>query len=201
MREKDIKLLSEPGFLLRLRNGDEKAFSTLFYTYKDKLYDFVLGMTRSEREAEDTVQNVFLKIWNNRENMPAVDNFNAYIYSMARNQMIDIMRKFTRNTDALESITDERDTDTSRMPMEKMLFEEVKNAIDDAVAQLPNQQRRAFVMRKFQGLSQADIAQALSVSVATATGYTKEAAKSVRTYLLSHYPELFIMAVALLLDQ
>lgn len=201
MGENNNKDKANDDLLFRLREGDEAAFSTLFFSYKDKLYDFILGMTRSRSEAEDGVQDVFLKIWQNRTQLNSVENLNAYLYSIARNQIIDAMRRFVRNTDALVQLLDEQKENTTvDTPVEQMLSKEMNDALDEAIGQLSPQQRRAFTMRKLQGRPQPEIADTLHVSVATATGYTKDAVKNVRTYLTAHYPELFILFIALGMD-
>lgn len=201
MGENNNKDKANDNLLFRLRKGDEDAFSTLFFSYKDKLYDFILGMTRSRSEAEDGVQDVFLKIWQNRTQLNSVENLNAYLYSIARNQIIDAMRRFVRNTDALVQLLDEQKENTTvDTPVEQMLSKEMNDALDEAIGQLSPQQRRAFTMRKLQGRPQPEIADTLHVSVATATGYTKDAVKNVRAYLTAHYPELFILVIALGMD-
>jgi RNA polymerase sigma-70 factor (family 1) len=200
MREKEYHILSESEILTRLRQGDEAAFSALFYNYKDKLYDFILGLTRSEHEAEDGVQDVFMKIWQNRDHLQEVDNLNAYLYGIARNQIIDAVRRFARNITAIGSLLDEQKEHAVATPIEDILSKEMNDALDEAIAQLSPQQRRAFQMRKLQGKSQSEIGEALHVSASTATGYTKDAVKNVRTYLLAHYPELFVIVLACYLD-
>jgi RNA polymerase sigma-70 factor (ECF subfamily) len=85
--------LSENQLLDRLRVGDQRAFTALFYAYKDKLYGFLLGITRSEERAHDLVQDIFLKLWKHRENLVDIDNLDAYLYSMAKNLAFDQLRR------------------------------------------------------------------------------------------------------------
>ncbi len=69
--------------------GDATAFAALFRSYKDKLYGFLLRATGSPEMAEDIVQDIFLRLWKNREKLPEIGQFGAYIYQMARNQVIN----------------------------------------------------------------------------------------------------------------
>jgi RNA polymerase sigma-70 factor (ECF subfamily) len=141
-----------------------------------------------------------MKIWQNRSRLADVDNLNAYLYGIARHQIIDAVRQFARNIAAIDSLLDEQKEHTVSTPIEDVLSKEMNDALDEAIAQLSPQQRRAFEMRKLQGKSQMEIGEALHVSTATATGYTKDAVKSVRSYLLSHYPELFFIILSCYID-
>jgi RNA polymerase sigma-70 factor (ECF subfamily) len=136
MKERKHYNFDDSELLARLRQGDEEAFSALFYTYKDKLYDFILGLTRSEHEAEDGVQDVFMKIWQNRSRLADVDNLNAYLYGIARHQIIDAVRQFARNIAAIDSLLDEQKEHTVSTPIEDVLSKEMNDALDEAIAQL-----------------------------------------------------------------
>ena len=177
--------------ILHLHDDNERKFDEIFYTYKDKLYGYILGLTHDAQEAEDTVQNVFMRLWQNRERLGEVENVNAYLFRMAQNDIIDASRKFVRHQQLLSEWFS--DDVAAENPLRDLLSSEVENSLREAVEQLTDQQRRVFTMRREQGMSHVDIARQLGISVETAESTMKRALKSVRSYLVAHYPELLMM--------
>ena len=182
----------------RLHDNTEQKFNEIFYAYKDKLYGYILGLTHSEQEAEDAVQNVFMRLWQNRERLNEIDNVNAYLFRTAQNDIIDASRKFVHRQKYLsEMLSDDMSTDN---PLKIILKEEIENKLKEAIDQLTNRQRQIFMMRKKMGMNHADIAKQLNISVETAESTMKRALKSVRTYLMTHYPELMMLVAAFIIS-
>ena len=71
--------------LIDLKNGDEKAFETLFWKYNEHVYHFIYSLLYEKSMAEDLTQNVFLKIWEKHETIDVEQNFDAYLFTIARN--------------------------------------------------------------------------------------------------------------------
>lgn len=80
-KENDI----EKSILLRLIKGDKLAFNHIFSTYNQKLYFFALGYLKSDKDAEEVVQETFLKIWERREHVNLELSFQAYLFKIAFN--------------------------------------------------------------------------------------------------------------------
>jgi len=187
IKEQEAELLS------RLQKGDEKAFAQLFYAYKDKLHGFVLGITRSEQLAEDLLQDVFLKIWQNRSLVTDVDNFNAYIYSIARNQVIDSLRRFARETCALDQLAETALFATEEhTPLNKLENKEILERIHEAIRQLPPQQQKVYILHKEKGLKIEDIAEQMNLSVSTIRNHMMHATSNLRRILSYSYLSLFL---------
>jgi RNA polymerase sigma factor (sigma-70 family) len=79
-------LHNERALLQEVSEGNEDAFRNLFNGYRSKLYTYILRLSRSNEIAEDTVHDVFLKLWENRTTLPQIENLNAYLYRMAHNK-------------------------------------------------------------------------------------------------------------------
>lgn len=73
------------NLLIDLKNGDEKAFETLFWEYNQHVYHFVYSLLYDKSMAADLTQNVFLKIWEKHETIDPEQNFDAYLFTIARN--------------------------------------------------------------------------------------------------------------------
>ena len=88
--EDDISLLTA------VSEGNETAFKTLLYRYHSQVYCFVSDLGGTREDAEEIVQDVFLKLWINRSQLCHVQHFSAYLFTMARNQAYSVFRKSVR---------------------------------------------------------------------------------------------------------
>ncbi len=187
----------EEELLLRLQDGDEEAFARLFYAYKDKLFGFLLGITKSDAKTKDLVQDVFLKIWQNRATISEIENFNAYIYFIAQNQAIDQFRKSSKELfSSVELLNSEEDVSTPN-PANALINKETREKIDEALNQLPPQQKKIFVLHNEYGFKHHEIAEQLNLSVSTTQNHMREALRNIRAYLSHSYltPVIFIHIV------
>lgn len=85
---KTAALFDETEILLQVAAGNERAFTILFRRYSSKVYSFALKLTRSEELAEEVVQEVFIKIWLNREGLGEIQEFGAYLNRINRNHSL-----------------------------------------------------------------------------------------------------------------
>lgn len=90
------------NLLIDLKNGDEKAFETLFWEYNQHVYHFVYSLLYDKSMAADLTQNVFLKIWEKHETIDPEQNFDAYLFTIARN----LVYKETENRLLSEKLTE-----------------------------------------------------------------------------------------------
>jgi RNA polymerase sigma-70 factor (ECF subfamily) len=180
----------ENQLLIRIREGDEKAFSELYHTYKNKLYSFLLGLVQIDHVAEDLFQEIFYKVWTNRESISEVDNFNAFIYRMARNQAIDELRRFSKETLMLTNMR-KRENEYQLDPFKLFENNEIAQKINEAIEQLPPQQKKIYILHNRKGHSLEKIAQELDLSIFTIRNHLAKANNKLRKILSSSYPELF----------
>lgn len=171
--------------LLHLKAGDETAFRLIFERYRSKVYYFLLHILENEADAEEGVQDVFMRVWTSRDRLEAVNNLDAYLFMIARNRALDLLKqkasdKKRKNEWGLLAETTGADTE------ELVNFNESARLIDQALAQLSPQQARIFRMSKEQGMKRQDIAAALNLSENTVKNHLSEAVKSIRDYLGKH---------------
>src|SRR3954463_5197542 len=84
--------------------GDQRAFSRLFYAYHNKLYSFIYTISRSKHFAEDTVQEVFLKIWEKRSEAVNIIQFDSYLFRMARNHTINAFKRSSKHSNIVDDL-------------------------------------------------------------------------------------------------
>src|ERR1700753_1616811 len=85
--------LNEPALVARLRNGDEQAFSELYFRYAAELIRYAGARLFRLEDARDIVQDVFIKLWKEKENLKDTESIAPYLYTLTRHQVIDHIRK------------------------------------------------------------------------------------------------------------
>jgi len=181
----------EQELLGRLLLDDEEAFTALFYSYKDKLYGFIFGITGADEVAKDIVQDVFLKIWNTRHRSQEIENFNALVYRMARNAALDQLKRVSRESAALSDLRLRSDDHTSSDPFEDMKATDIQLKYEYALKNLPKQQRMVYELRHLEGEEYSEIAKKLNLSVATIRSHFRNALNTLKASIFLFLIVLF----------
>jgi len=173
----------ERELLNQLTLDDEQAFATLFHSYKNKVYGFILGITSSQEISKDIVQDVFLKIWKKRHHAYEIENFNAFIYRMAKNAALDHLKRASRESTVLSQLSVILNEHTSNDPFEDIKASEIKIKYENALQKLPKQQRLVYELKHLEGIEYAEIAKKLSLSVPTIRSHFRNALNSLKSNL------------------
>jgi len=160
--------------------NSESALKSLYEYYYGKLMRFVLIYTKSEQVAEEIIGDVFLSIWENRKSIPEIKNFNAYIYTMAKNMSIDYLRKNKLSFEKIEDIPFDLYFRTETTPEDDLISQEQIKRLDEAIETLPNQCKMAFKLIREDNLKYKDAAEVLNVSVKTLEAHMTKAIKMLR---------------------
>lgn len=174
-----MDIQSEKKLLRQVAEGNEQAFRELVFLYADLLGNYVYRLTRSRETAEEIVQDVFVKIWMSREVLAEIELFRNYIFVLSRNHTLNALRKLSREKVRRKGyenfeITQHDETDKGS---------DLPGLIDEAIAQLPPQQRRAWQLSRKQGLSHQQIAREMNLSKETVKKYIMYANHSLSTYI------------------
>lgn len=178
-----IGMPSEAALILRLSQGDENAFESVYAYYQPRLHLFVFPLTNgSKQDTDEVIQEIFVKLWLRREKLTAIKSLQAYIFMMAKNRLSDIRTrqvKQQRMADMLQSALEEGHTDVQ----EKMAFKEYHAIAQKAIERLPRQQRKIFLLRNEQGLSLDEIAAELHLTKFTVKKQLYSGIKHIKAYL------------------
>jgi len=143
-------------------NGDDRAFAKLVNRYKERIFLVVLRIVRNRDEARDLAQDAFVKAYRNRQSFRADSSFYTWVYRIAVNLSLNYIN---RNRDRMaESIEDSDAKNFSIEPDLSIEQEELRNAIDRAIKDLPARQRTVFVLRHYEEKSHAEIAEMLAIT-------------------------------------
>jgi RNA polymerase sigma-70 factor (ECF subfamily) len=178
----------DTALMLRVRWGDEHAFSELYYRYHRRVMNFFYGMSRSVQMSEDLCQETFLRVWKLRRKYAATGSFPAYLFAFARNVWLEQCREIKKRQrlGARQSVDDEWQlvaASPSARPDTAAMRSEIEERIFDALDDLPVEQRMAFVMRAIEGLSIEEIASAMQCPMNTVRSRKLLAVKKLRGVL------------------
>ena len=157
---------SEIELIRAFKKGDTKAFENLFQKYHKKLYAFLFHLLHSKEDAEEIVQETFIKIWEKRDDFIDGYSFDSFLFTIAKNAFLNQNRKkinqkvFEDHLNFLEEISSGRTDDY-------IIFKETKEIINSIIEGLPPRRKEIFLLRKIEGLSRNEIAEKLDISVLT----------------------------------
>lgn len=185
----------EQILLMEIANGNEDSFRRLFYKYQHKLSSYVFGWTKSTPVTEEIVQDIFLKIWVKRETLPAVNNFDGYLYILCRNQCFNALRQIASEKVKVQEW--EKFSETSHEPEEDFLTEEFEGYIQEAIEQLTPQQKRVYDLKYNQKLKYKEVAELMDIAPETARKHMMAALKSIKNYLPKHLPVVLFLMISI----
>ena len=158
--------ISDSDLAEKVKTGEKNAYQELFERYAPRIYQFSLSYLKNQVDAEELVQDVFLKIWEKRETLDQSKNIKAFIFKAAVNTIYDFIRhKNIENafSDFVRSNSESGSNDTWHL----VIFDEMQENLQKLLAQLPEQQKKIFQLSKEEGLSNEEIASKLNLSKRT----------------------------------
>ena len=160
--------------MLRVKRGDRAAFAELVEKYKQPLFNFIFRTLRDETETEDVAQTVFLQVYKSRARYERTAKFSTWLFTIARNLCLNEIRRRSRHpAESLEEAHAEHDDQPSRqyedkkifLPTDHALHGELARKIEEALAELPENQRTAILLCRQDELSYEEIAEVLECSL------------------------------------
>lgn len=157
---------------------DHQYFKTKILPIKNRLFRFALGIVGQAAEAEDVVQEVFIKLWNNRHQMETISNVEAWCITATKNLSIDKLRSKHQRLQPMAAGFDL--SDHSATPYEAVVSDDVFHQVRNLMNRLPEKQRDIMQLRDIEGLSYQEIAEALHLPMDQVKVYLFRARKAVR---------------------
>ncbi len=183
----------EHNLLRQLGEGDENAFASLYVRHFPKVKRFIESLLQDPDEAMDLAQDIFIRIWQKRTDMPKIDNLNAYLYTASRHAVADHVRHLIMakaHDDSLLLRAQTADFSRQSSIEEDLHVRELGLLIRNAVNRMPTQRKRVYEMSREQGKSNDEIAMRLSISKRTvenhltqALAYLRKTLREVRIFL------------------
>ena len=169
-----IPLDPDAALMLRVKRGNRAAFAELVEKYRQPVMNLVYRTLRDETEAEDLAQNVFLQVYKSRNRYKRTAKFSTWLFTIARNLCLNELRRRSRHrAESLEETHGEYEGQPQRqyedkknfLPTETLLHSELAQKIEEALVELPENQRTAILLCRQEDLSYEEIARVLGCSL------------------------------------
>ena len=175
-------MIRDNEIIRRIRQGDIRQFETLFRSSYISLVKYAGTLIKDKDTAEEIVQDLFFRIWKDREKLKIESSLNGYLFRAVHNRClhhIEHMKVVERHARELTYSTSQE----SESPAEILYYKELQARIAEILEKLPERCGMIFCMNRFEGLKYAEIAEKLSVSVKTVEANIGKALKEFRKAL------------------
>lgn len=188
--------LTSEQLLVAVQVGDSSAFNELYYRYAKKVRAFAYRFVRCNEEADELTQQTFVRLWDARETIDAGKNFEAFLFTMVRNNFLAALRRKGR----FAGFKQEQElAEPSISSIDHYIdYKESHRLATDAIELLPPQARTVYMMSRRDGLSHEDISHEMQISKNTVNNHIKKSLGIIRKYFIQHSPETIFSLVLLL---
>jgi RNA polymerase sigma-70 factor (family 1) len=174
--------LHEKDLVTLLTQGNESAFESLYHLYSKRLLGFLIKSVKSETIASELLQDTFVKIWKNRENIDPDQSFRSYLFRISENIVFDFFRKAARDK-ALQAILINGACEEYSHVEENFCAKENDQILNDLINMLPPKRRQIFQLIKMEERSYNEVSRTLSISASTISDHIVKATKFIRQHL------------------
>jgi RNA polymerase sigma-70 factor, ECF subfamily len=174
--------MEENYLVLELKKGSIQAFDALFRNYANRLFLFAKGLLKSDADAEEIVQEVFVRIWEKRLELNEYKNFKSFVFTIAYHCIISQIRAKARTMEHLHhymALIGQENTETNSENEFTQLEEIARKTID----KLPQKRREIYIMSRIEGLTNQEIADRLNISKNTVENQITQATKFMKEQL------------------
>ena len=175
-------MIRDTEIIWRIRQGDAGQFESLFRSSYVSLVRYAKTLIKDHDTAEEIVQDLFFRLWNDREKMKIESSLNGYLFRSVHNRCLHYIehnRVVARHAEEMSY----RQTDTQENPSDILHYKELQARIVRILERLPERCGKIFYMSRFEGLKYSEIAEKLSVSVKTVESNMGRALKEFRKEL------------------
>jgi len=184
----------------QIRIGDQKAFESLFSIYFARLNDFARNVVRDDMISQDIVQEVFVKVWENRSQIESL-NLEAFLFRLVRNRCIDYIKHLKVVNNRMQEIQiSSKYEELYRIDFignepYVLIEEELKSKIENTIQNLPERCREVFILSRLDGLKNKEIAEKLGINIKNVERHLTRALQSFRKNFSEELPIALIILV------
>ena len=184
-----MKERQEQQWIDAAREGDRDAFTQLIHLYEKRIFALTTRMCKNPADAEEAAQEAFLAAWQGLKFFRGDASFSTWLYRLASNACVDLMRKASRHKAAAGPSLNDEETylevaDDSATPQELAERSELREQIEEGLQSLSPEHREVLILRELHQLSYEEIAQTLNLDSGTVKSRISRGRKSLRNFLL-----------------
>ena len=173
----------EQDLLRQLIRGDIAGYEVLFHKYYPTFFAFIKGMTKETAVAEDIAQNIFMKVWLNREKLDAAKSIRNYLFVLAKHEIYNYFRTKSRTFTTLKEAIAQTESKGGGKPAFAERDRGEARSGGDCRAGRDHRRQQIFRMSRFEHMPSREIAEQLNLSVRTVDKHLELALKELRKYL------------------
>ncbi|HEY4207156.1 MAG TPA: RNA polymerase sigma-70 factor [Puia sp.] len=194
--KRTLPLPDETDLLSRVAEGNDKAFGTLFHHYRPKIYSYAFQLFGNALMADELVQEVFLKVWLNRDKLPHILKFDSWLFIIARNQVFDMLKLLAKENTARQQMARFLNPEANLVE-DQLLDKENELRLQHAIDHLSPQQKLIFTLSRHKGMKHEEIASQLNISRNTVKTHLVHALKTLRDILHFHSDSTLLLLLSL----
>ncbi len=189
--------MDERELLRRFQQGDHLAFQEIYHRYKHRVAGNLLRMLKSQDLVEETLQELFVRIWANRKRLDVNQPIKSYLFRIAGNLVYDLFRRAARDKRLQEQLT--RAIEQAYSHVEEAVYHtETESELHRVINLLPPKRRKVYVLCKLEAKSYEEVANLLHISPGTVNDHMKKANAFLKSHFSKH-PEWSVVVCAALM--
>lgn len=181
--------------LAKVAEGDEAAFAQLFDWYRSNIYTTALRIAKDGWVAEEILQDVFVKVWLARTTLNTIENFDGWLYTIARNITYNALKRSQKEKEHFNKVAQESISLFYPEADYQLQDKEFQRILEQAIERLPEKQQATYRLIKEQHLKRDQAAAELGVSPETVKWNLDQAMRSVRAYCVAHIKDLPLILI------
>jgi RNA polymerase sigma-70 factor (family 1) len=162
-----------------LREGDELAFKTVFEQFSGRIYKLAFRFLKDKVQSEEIVQEVFIKLWLNREKLDPTGDLWLYLYVIGKRLCLNALKEIIKSESLVKNLLENIEEEYNLLE-EQITANDTERFIDDKVEKLPKQQQTIFKLSRKESLSHSEIALKLNISQNTVKNHMVKALKTLK---------------------
>ena len=182
----------------QLIKGDKKAIDRLYEKFHARIFYFALSFLKNEEDSYDIVQEVFIKLWENRSTYQNYTNIDALIFTLAKNTVLSVFRKRASEQKYLEFLGYSAQTN-NEATSEQVDYSFLKQQYESIIPQLPPKRKEIFMLSREKGLSNKEIAKLKGISEKTVEDHITKSLAFLKKHI-SHFGIWALLFYALFIE-
>jgi RNA polymerase sigma-70 factor (family 1) len=178
--------MDEKALISDLKKDNILSFGKIFTLYHKRIYNFCISLHHSVDDAEETVQKVFIALWEQREQVDENKPLGEYLYSIARYMIYNDFRRKVYKKAAFDHFT-LNSPQTNNSTKDEVLFNELLNFLESHIERLPERQREIIILSRYEGLTYRQIAEKLNITENTVDTQMRRALDFLKDKFENHY--------------
>ena len=177
--------LNDTILLQKIRDGSEEAFREVYDRHHVQMFYIAKKYLKDTGLSEDVVQDIFVKLWEKKHQLDDIKSLSAYLFTMVKNHVLNILRDKKSDVVSLTSVT-EKTFPVQNLTEDDLQYKEYERVLQRGINELSDRKREVFKLRTQKGFTNPEVAKMLQINVRTVKTHYYNSSKFIRAYLKTH---------------